>query len=477
MKEFALKKNLPWLILGALATVLISVNVIRVAEVSITHDEALTYQWYVTHSYADIITNHQPTANNHFLNSVLAKFSVELFTDNVFFLRLPSLLAHIGYLLFSILIARRLYTNAWWVLACFMVLQLNPFMFEFFGLSRGYGLSIACMMAAIIQLLKYKHTKTMRALIFMYVWLFLSVFSSLSMLNVVMAFTAVISVYGLAQYKDKMALRGGIAAIVLTALILLAIYEPVRILIERGQFYFGGETGFVQDTLKTLIGESLYLPEESKVGIYSGWVITLLIIITGIYWLAKVYREKDVTSTGVLLLLLLVIPALSTLTQHILFGNKYLIERTALFFYPLFALYITYTIAQARKTGKILISALLIVLSVNFFSNINLKSARTWEFDSYDKWLLDRMIALKKDDGEIKIYLDGYFTPAFRYRIPREYPEGTFGYIEGHNEKAYEWNEYDFCLIRKEEVHKIPTHFVLDTVVSRLEFHLYRQKD
>lgn len=476
MKQTLYKKHLPFIIIALVAGTLITINLIRIFNVTITHDEALTYQLYITHSYHDIIVNHSPSANNHFLNSVLAKFFIELFTDNIFFLRLPNLLAFITYLLLSVLIARKLFVNNWGVLFCFLLLQLNPFMFEFWGLSRGYGLSICFMLAALYALLRFLQHPVLLTLTGMYLFLFLAVFSNLALLNVLMAFSAIMFIYWLKRRKEKGAALWLTGAVLYTGLTMLAIYEPVRVLVEKDQLYFGGQLGFVQSTLKSLIGESMYLPEESNTGLYIGWVVSIIVVLSGLYWCVKAYSSKAWLSKGVVLWLLLVIPALSTIMQHHLLGNKYLIERTALFFYPLFALYITYTIYHSGRVRNVGLAILLLLLSFNFIRNIDFSSTRTWEYDKYDKWLLERMISLKKGEGEIKVYLDGYFTPAFRYYVPRQYP-GKFGYIEGHNEKAYEWHEYDFCLIRKEEIHKIPGHFTLDTVVSNLGFHLYKRKD
>lgn len=469
------KKNIPFFIIGLVAGVLFSLTVVRMLNVTITHDEALTYHWYVSHSYHDIIVNHIPTANNHFLNSVLAKFFVELFADNVFFLRLPGLFALVGYLALSVLIGRKLFSDYWWVLLCFLLLQLNPFMFEFWGLSRGYGLSLSFMLGAFYALLLFLQRPTLPRFSVIYFCLFLAVFSNMALLNVVMAFSAVIGIYWLQHIKQPGAVRWLAGAIIYTGLIILSIYEQIRILVEKNQLYFGGDSGFVQDTLKTLISESMYLSAESDLGLYIGWAMVIVVLLSGIYWCRKAYLEKDWLKTGLLLWLLLVIPACSTVIQHYLLGNKFLIERTALFFYPLFALYIAYTIYHSGKIKYATVTILLLLLLFNFTRNVNLSSARTWEYDKYDKWLLEKMIAEKKGDGEIKIYLDGYFTPAFRYYIPREYP-GKFGYIEGHNEKAYEWHEYDFCLIRGEEIHRIPDQFVTDTVFSRFNFHLYKRK-
>ncbi|HEY9177652.1 MAG TPA: hypothetical protein VIN07_08185, partial [Flavipsychrobacter sp.] len=223
------KKNIPFFIIGLAAGILVSLTVIRMLNVTITHDEALTYQWYVSHSYGDIILNHIPTANNHFLNSVLAKISLKAFTDNVFFLRLPNLLALIAYLALSVLIARKLFGNRWWVLFCFLLLQLNPFMFEFWGLARGYGLALSFMLAAFYALLLCLQRPAFLTFSAIYFFLFLAVFSNMALLNAVMAFSAIIGIYWLQHIKQPGAVRWLAGAIVYTGLIVLSIYEQIRI--------------------------------------------------------------------------------------------------------------------------------------------------------------------------------------------------------------------------------------------------------
>ncbi len=468
------KQNIPWFIIGLLAGALIAVNIIRVWKVTITHDEALTYEWYVTHTIHDIISSVIPSANNHVLNSVLAKLSLQIFGDHLFFLRLPSLLAHIGYMMCSILISRRLFKDAWWVLGCFMLLQLNPFMFEFWGLARGYALSMAFMMGAVYCLLRFLEKPGMGWLVSLYLCLFFGVFANFVLLNVLIAVSCIIFIFWLSHRKTMGATGLLVAAILCGAAILLSVYEPIRILVEKQQLYFGGDTGFIHDTMNTLIVESMYLSPGTDVSLVSVMLICI-VLLSGVYCWYIAIRERNFLQTGLVLWLLLAVPAISVVLQHHVLDSKYLVERTALFFYPLFILSLLYTLAGTGKIKHLVLITLSVAAMANFAMNINLSHSRTWEFDKYDKWLLRKMMALKENEGAIKIYLDGHFSPAFRYYVNRDYP-GKFGHIEGHLEMAYEKLEYDFYLVKEIEVHKVPDIYTLDTTFYNGTFYLYKRK-
>ena len=133
-------------------------NIIRVLKVSVTYDEALTYMLYVNNRYKNIIACDPVVANDHIFNSLLAKICVNLFDQNAFFLRLPNIIAHLIYLLYGYLLLHYLFRGKrWWIFCGFLLLNLNPFLFDFWGLCRGYGLSIAFMMASLYHLLRYTY--------------------------------------------------------------------------------------------------------------------------------------------------------------------------------------------------------------------------------------------------------------------------------------------------------------------------------
>jgi len=120
---------------------------VRAARAPLTYDEANTYLSFISSNILAIFNFN--TANNHFLNSLLAKISSAVAGSSEFVLRLPNLLAFAAYLLFAFLILDRFVKTKIIVLCGYLLLSLNPFVLDYFSLCRGYGLSLGFLMASL----------------------------------------------------------------------------------------------------------------------------------------------------------------------------------------------------------------------------------------------------------------------------------------------------------------------------------------
>jgi len=120
---------------------------VRAARAPLTYDEANTYLSFISPNILAIFNFN--TANNHFLNSLLAKISSAVAGTSEFVLRLPNLLAYAAYLLFAFLILNRFVKTKIIVLCGYLLLSLNPFVLDYFSLCRGYGLSLGFLMASL----------------------------------------------------------------------------------------------------------------------------------------------------------------------------------------------------------------------------------------------------------------------------------------------------------------------------------------
>jgi 4-amino-4-deoxy-L-arabinose transferase-like glycosyltransferase len=137
-----------YLAIGALSAGVVGWNLYRACRLSITHDEALTYLYYVAKGPRGICSREGYCANNHILYSLLAWCSVQLFGVSEFALRLPSVLAGALFVvgagrLFGQLAGRTVL--AW---TGVLVLTLNPLIMDFLVAARGYGLGLALSMWA-----------------------------------------------------------------------------------------------------------------------------------------------------------------------------------------------------------------------------------------------------------------------------------------------------------------------------------------
>ncbi len=134
-----------------LFAVLLATNFYRAATQSIVHDEALTWQLYLAGPASNIFHYYDP--NHHFLATVLFRVSTTLFGSSEFAMRLPTLLAG-AWFYWTVFRLCALVLGAGWLflLGC-AAITLNPLLLDFMVAARGYGLAIAGLFWALYQML------------------------------------------------------------------------------------------------------------------------------------------------------------------------------------------------------------------------------------------------------------------------------------------------------------------------------------
>ncbi|HXB70110.1 MAG TPA: glycosyltransferase family 39 protein [Candidatus Acidoferrales bacterium] len=138
---------------GALLLTLFAVNVYRAAMQSITPPEAATYNRFVGPSLQEALA--LTTANNHVLNTFLARISTKIFHLTDLSLRLPSLMGGALYFWAVFRLARRAFGSGPLFLAAVALLSLNPLVLDYLSMARGYGLALAFWMWALDLMLEY----------------------------------------------------------------------------------------------------------------------------------------------------------------------------------------------------------------------------------------------------------------------------------------------------------------------------------
>lgn len=126
---------------------LFAVNVFRAAMQSITPPEAATYNRFVGPPLRDALA--LTTANNHVINTLLARISTSIFHLTDLSLRLPSLLGGALYFWAVYRLARRHFGNGPLFLAAVALLSLNPLVLDYLSMARGYGMALAFWMWAL----------------------------------------------------------------------------------------------------------------------------------------------------------------------------------------------------------------------------------------------------------------------------------------------------------------------------------------
>ncbi|MES2591365.1 MAG: hypothetical protein V4608_05740 [Bacteroidota bacterium] len=341
-------------------------TVIRAQLLSITWDEAYSYLQFVRHKILIPEKYEAMDANNHVLNTWLNIQSTKFLGVSEFVLRLPSLFGHLLFLFFSYKIVRN-FENKALLLASFLIINLNPYLLDFFSLSRGYGLSIGLMMASIYYLYVFitKEYKIKYAVYTTMYGMLATVANFVALNYIVVATGLLLLLMFVNAVQANVSWKGRtiqfIRSAALPCIILmfsLWVLVPIALkLKDSGALFYGGNTGFWKDTVGTIVDRSLY-----EVG-YNYWFqrvlkgLVVLSLLMAACFVVINFFKKQFTNIHVficVLILLLGLTVLSTIVQHYWFGTLYLIDRTALFFILLFNLLFVFLINEWGAKNKLL---------------------------------------------------------------------------------------------------------------------------
>jgi hypothetical protein len=239
------------------------------------------------------------------------------------------------------------------------------------------------------------------------------------------------------------------------------IAYPLYILKRSGELYWGGRTGFVRDTVFSLINNSfygnLYFRGQEKVI----FLLVCLVIFGFLILLIGRYRKRSLAKIlpGSSIFSILAIVSVSTIVQRALFDNPYLIGRTGLFLIPLFTLLLIFLCRElclARTALKIISLSLLAIMTLlafyHFAEQANTAMTVEWRNDADTKDLLKDLKMMKNKNfperTRISLGIDEIFYPSLAYYEKRgtsawlevdivpPYPGFDFYYLEENFDRA-----------------------------------------
>lgn len=419
---------------------------LRAARLSFTHDEALSFKLVED---GELLAY---TANNHLLNTWLMALCSALFGKSELALRLPNLLACLLYLYFC---SRLILKAEKPVLAffAFPLLFFNPFMLDFFGLARGYGLSLGCMAGALYFFLRQDPgSNTFKAyrkdLLFSLLFAALALFANLSMINfyIALLFLFCLGYFALLRKGEG---RGLSQVLTVTGLMLLALLplllslKRLMILKEANDLYVGAES--FSGSISTFIERSCYFEA------YPVWFVELLqkiiVVVFPLGMIISLFRKKvggDAFRLGALILLVLC----GFWAEHYLFDTLFPISRTGVYFIALYGLFICCLFRQllehlSSTRQAVLVLGLVFIslpLGFHFFKTCNLRYSFEWKYDAHTK---EVMQALAGKKAALHLGHNWIFGPSIHYYISsRELPV-TAEKVEGaySQDYVYEFRE------------------------------------
>ncbi len=393
---------------------------------SMTHDEAHTVNAFMHLNIWSCLWDPGcwEIANNHLLNSWLIQKSIWLFDISELSVRLPNLIAHSLYLLFSSLIILRNSSNILVILFGFCLVNLNPYLLDFFSMARGYGLFVGCLMGAIYYYLKFLENRSPGPAIGMFVFLGLSIMSNFTAINPSICF---ICLYALTifyfQYLDATKLRKAIILITLPMLFIIVmsflLYLPIDVLKSKGEFLWGASQW--NQTFLVLIEDSLYheayFGKNTKVIFYYLLIVAVVgsLVIAAIQWFKEKSSLKGQFAFGVGLLLFG--SALFMIVQHWILGSQYLVNRKAIHFIPLIslAIYLSWNVLPSFKVKPILTIIFIAFFINHLIRTFNLTGTREWYYDTDTREMMIQMNRYSDGQQKISLGVNWLFMPSSNF--------------------------------------------------------------
>jgi hypothetical protein len=417
----------------ALLSALFAVCVFRAFTQSITHDEALTWEFYINAPFADLF--HHYDANHHFLNSLLMRLTTAVFGVSEWSLRLPALAGAALYFGASYRLARTAFGDGPSMLLAVALLTMNPLVLDFMVAARGYGLALAlwtCAAALALDAFSREDDRP-KPLAAIGAALALSVTANLVFVIPAAALAGMVAL-AIARRTPKAAppapparnprkkkapastpppqarrelrpLLWFLLPIAVIALLFLnlAPFEAMR----SEHFYTGAAT--LSESLLSLASSSLehsgplrrqpWLPGLTSAVAYG---IAPLIVIAG---LALGVRRRDP-----LLLLAAgtaVFSAVVLLLIHLVLDKPYPADRTGLYFLPLTVLVLVGLAYAGRgqkgpvQAASIACYVIAVLLAVFFVSEFNTRKFLVWEYDADTREMGDYLAAHRQQNPAV----------------------------------------------------------------------------
>jgi hypothetical protein len=386
------------------------------------HDEGLSYS---------LITGDPTwigTANNYPLNTRLMTWSKRWLGAEEWSLRFPNLVAHVLYLVFGLLLLRHL-QHAWLMLVGFALLNLNPFVMDFFSVARGYGLALGLSMGALYFLLRgWTQTELWPTSLAFLLSLTLVSFADLAnfaWVNVhipLLAATLLVlwTRYRIVRFQLRREVTTFLATIkvngvplAMTAFLagvnawfLYNLSRRILSLQTRGELYAGGQRGFIADTLGSLVDSYYYTrvaPDAMKLYVTAFGIAALL---TAIVLLVHTAWKKRQLSFSAILLTMVTLAILLPVAEHHIFGSLYPMDRAALGYIPLWSLLAVFFADENISFRKPVVAipavaaAVLLVgfMTLHFLRSTDSLQTYIWPYDAETKTV---MIDVGKHYGDM----------------------------------------------------------------------------
>ncbi len=369
-----------------------------------THDESVSYNFLFANSFYFLFSPFEPTANNHIINSIIGYAFYKLGVESAFLYRLPHLICGIIYLIVLKLIAEKSSSNQPFRTFIFIVLIANPYTFEYLTLARGYSMAICFQAICFLYVLKHYTTPSIKKLRLILLCALLSAISSYTFIYSALAIAGwLVLFHGKTLLENKQLFW---TCAIFSGSMILFVIVPGLLLKHAGELYFGGVTGFWEDSIGSLLFSYWRNGSLSELGSHklSKTLTYGLMTLTLFFGLIKFIFNRQ--SNLIFPMIFMVIVTFQVVQHHVL-ESPYLMGRTALVnILPACLAALQLMEHLIKKSWSLMVHITLggiaLILLVNFTSSFQLKRYSDWPFDATN----ERLIQILSADTSAVIVVD-----------------------------------------------------------------------
>lgn len=440
------------LIFLILATASWAYILIRSLNLSITHDEALSWTMLAGDSHQWF------TANNHWINTALGFVSGVGFQNAPWALRLPNVLAFPVFAWFVFHLTGSGKAPLMVLIPAWLSILTNHYVLELFGLFRGYGLALTALSAALWYAVQFSREKDDRFLLPFQIGALVCLYSNYAFLYPLIG----LWLFLFPSFRNPSETNISLPFIwkrfrwfLLLSLPALANILRLR---QSQELYFGGDRSLSADTLDSVLHYTFQFelfPEQFPFSRY-----LLYSLLAGIALQAVWKGEK-----GILPRLLLFCLALPVLLFY-LAGMKFPMERSVLYLTLLIGIGLyqgmVYLWVEQKK-----IWLLLAILPVGLWASgtaygawyrYNFRYASTWYYDEHNPKVLNKIMAASNQDS-LSLGISWVFEPSLNYYRRTQ----NLTRLLPLNRDPIQAGKYSFYYIFQEELPLLPG--ALDTLL------------
>ncbi len=262
---------------------------VRAAYVPVLHDELATFFYYIQ-SDNYLPPNAHWDANNHVLNSFLSHVSYRFFGSAPLALRLPNVLSFIFLFYSTFQLSGRLNhpISRWGLL---LAITCSPYLFEYLGECRGYGMSMAFFLVALYHLLQFNRSLSLKAVCYTLLFLFLAVAANLTLIIPAILIIGLIGLHFILSQRTRSDKLVYLVFLITCSIFFLPLIIFSFKLKKRGALYYGGDSGFYEITVQSIMKVFTHfynLPIAA--------FMTLIFIGFIVYLTAQVIRKKTINA-------------------------------------------------------------------------------------------------------------------------------------------------------------------------------------